>query len=67
MVKAQETLLDHLGIKKLLCATGGSMGGMQLLEFCTIFPNKTFSQNLSKTGKLSGVKQPKPPEGPCLY
>ena len=27
----------------------------------------TFSQNLSKTGKLSGVKQPKPPEGPCLY
>ena len=43
MVKAQETLLDHLGIEKLLCATGGSMGGMQLLEFCTIFPNKTFS------------------------
>ena len=43
IVKAQETLLDHLGIKKLLCATGGSMGGMQALEFCTIFPNKTFS------------------------
>ena len=43
MVRAQETLLDHLGIEKLLCATGGSMGGMQLLEFCTIFPNKTFS------------------------
>ena len=43
MVKAQEALLDHLGIEKLLCATGGSMGGMQLLEFCTIFPNKTFS------------------------
>ena len=43
MVKAQETLLDHLGIKKLLCATGGSMGGMQLLQFCATFPNKTFS------------------------
>ena len=43
MVKAQETLLDHLGIKKLLCATGGSMGGMQLLQFCTTFPNRTFS------------------------
>ncbi|RPH02827.1 MAG: homoserine O-acetyltransferase [Candidatus Pelagibacter sp. TMED153] len=43
MVKAQEMLLEHLGIEKLLCATGGSMGGMQLLEFCTIFPNKTFS------------------------
>ena len=25
MVKAQESLLEHLGIKKLLCATGGSM------------------------------------------
>ena len=31
MVRAQETLLENLGIKKLLCATGGSMGGMQLL------------------------------------
>ena len=43
IVKAQETLLDYLGIKKLLCATGGSMGGMQLLQFCAIFPDKTFS------------------------
>ncbi len=43
MVKAQEALLDHLKIEKLLCATGGSMGGMQSLEFCTMFPNKTFS------------------------
>ena len=32
MVRAQESLLEHLGIKKLLCATGGSMGGMQLLQ-----------------------------------
>ena len=29
MVRAQQSLLEHLGIKKLLCATGGSMGGMQ--------------------------------------
>ena len=43
MVKAQETLLDHLGVEKLLCATGGSMGGMQLLQFCVTFPNRTFS------------------------
>ena len=43
MVKAQESLLEHLGIKKLLCATGGSMGGMQLLQFCATFPDKTFS------------------------
>ena len=43
MVRAQETLLEYLGIKKLLCATGGSMGGMQLLQFCATFPDKTFS------------------------
>ena len=43
MVRAQESLLDHLGIKKLLCATGGSMGVMQLLQFCATFPDKTFS------------------------
>jgi homoserine O-acetyltransferase len=43
IVRAQESLLDHLGINKLLCATGGSMGGMQLLQFCATFPDKTFS------------------------
>ena len=43
IVKAQESLLDYLGIKKLLCAAGGSMGGMQLLQFCATFPDKTFS------------------------
>ena len=43
IVKAQETLLDYLGIKKLLCATGGSMGGMQALQFCATFPDRTFS------------------------
>ena len=43
IVRAQESLLDHLCIKKLLCATGGSMGGMQLLQFCATFPDKTFA------------------------
>ena len=43
MVKAQESLLDHFKIDKLLCALGGSMGGMQLLQFCASFPDRTFS------------------------
>jgi len=43
MVKAQEALLDHFKIDKLLCALGGSMGGMQLLQFCASFPDRTFS------------------------
>ncbi|MDC0513808.1 homoserine O-acetyltransferase [Pelagibacteraceae bacterium] len=43
MVKAQEAILDHFKIKKLLSVLGGSMGGMQLLQFCALFPNKSFS------------------------
>ena len=43
MVRAQETLLEHLGINKLLSVLGGSMGGMQLLQFCALYPKKTFS------------------------
>ncbi len=33
MVNVQVQLLDHLGIEQLLCAAGGSMGGMQALEW----------------------------------
>jgi homoserine O-acetyltransferase len=33
MVEAQRHLVDHLGIEKLLCVTGGSMGGMQALQW----------------------------------
>jgi homoserine O-acetyltransferase/O-succinyltransferase len=39
MVKAQKRLIDHLGIKKLFCVVGGSMGGMQTLEWCRIHPD----------------------------
>ena len=38
MVKAQKKLIDHLGIKKLLAVIGGSMGGMQALEWTLQFP-----------------------------
>ena len=43
MVKAQKYLLDHLDIKKLLAVTGGSMGGMQVLQFTSLYPDKTHS------------------------
>ena len=38
MVVAQKALLDHLGIDKLLAVVGGSIGGMQLLEWCIRYP-----------------------------
>ena len=43
MVKAQKILLDYLGIKKLLAITGGSMGGMQVLQFVSLFPDIAYS------------------------
>ena len=43
MVKTQALLLDYLGIEKLFCAIGGSMGGMQVLEWAERFPERLFS------------------------
>jgi len=43
MVTAQESLLDYFKIEKLLCVMGGSMGGMQVLQFCSSFPDRAFS------------------------
>jgi len=38
MVRAQKALMDHLGIKKILSMTGGSMGGMQVLQWAVQYP-----------------------------
>src|SRR5665213_2625799 len=38
MVRAQRHLIDHLGIETLFCAIGGSMGGMQVLQFAASYP-----------------------------
>lgn len=40
MVRAQTRLIDHLGIEKLLCVAGGSMGGMQVLEWAAHHPER---------------------------
>lgn len=39
MVRAQRLLIDALGIKRLLSVMGGSMGGMQVLEWATQHPD----------------------------
>ncbi|MFO8053470.1 MAG: homoserine O-acetyltransferase, partial [Candidatus Omnitrophota bacterium] len=43
MVSAQKKLIDHLGIKKLLSVAGGSMGGMQVLEWFSSYPKSLYS------------------------
>ena len=40
MVKAQNMLLNQLGIKNIFCVIGGSMGAMQALEWSYRFPEK---------------------------
>lgn len=40
MVRAQAAFLDQLGIERLLCASGGSLGGMQALEWAVQFPRR---------------------------
>jgi homoserine O-acetyltransferase len=43
MVRAQKRLIDHLGIRRLLAVTGGSMGGMQVLEWAASFGDSVFA------------------------
>ncbi|MFS0738047.1 homoserine O-acetyltransferase [Sphingomonas sp. 1P06PA] len=40
MVRAQAMLLDHLGIERLAAVVGGSMGGMQVLQWAATFPDR---------------------------
>src|SRR6186997_2611291 len=43
MVRAQAMLLDHLGIESLFAVAGGSMGGMQVLQWAASYPERVFS------------------------
>ncbi|MFW6107214.1 MAG: homoserine O-acetyltransferase MetX [bacterium] len=43
MVRAHKHLLDHLGIERLLAVVGGSMGGMEVLEWAIACPDRVWS------------------------
>jgi homoserine O-acetyltransferase len=43
MVRAQKRLIDHLGITRLFAVLGGSMGGMQVLQWAALYPDAVFA------------------------
>jgi homoserine O-acetyltransferase/O-succinyltransferase len=50
MVRAQAALLDALGIDEILCVIGGSMGGMQVLQWASSYPDRVVSAIPMATG-----------------
>jgi homoserine O-acetyltransferase len=50
MVRAQAMLLDHLGIDTLFAVAGGSMGGMQVLQWAASYPERVFAALPIATG-----------------
>jgi homoserine O-acetyltransferase len=54
MVRAQKRLIDHLGIEQLLCVVGGSMGGMQVLQWAVSYPDAVkLAIPIASTARLS--------------
>jgi homoserine O-acetyltransferase len=43
MVRAQKRLIEHLGIERLFAVMGGSMGGMQVLQWAAQYPDAVFA------------------------
>jgi len=43
MVRAQKRLIEHLGIERLFAVLGGSMGGMQVLQWAASYPDAVFA------------------------
>jgi homoserine O-acetyltransferase/O-succinyltransferase len=57
MVDVQRHLLDHLGIERLLSVAGGSMGGMQALQWVSSYPERILSAIPIATGLKHSPQQ----------
>jgi homoserine O-acetyltransferase len=55
MVRAQAQLLDHLEIAKVHCVVGGSIGGMQALQWAVDFPDRVEGCVAIGTAPLSAM------------
>ena len=56
MVESQRIVLQHLGITKLRAIAGGSLGGMQVLLWCAMYPEMTESIIAMATGAAVPVQ-----------
>ena len=63
MVRAQAMLLDQLGIETLFSVVGGSMGGMQVLQWAATYPERVFSALPIATGAAPFVAEHRLPRG----
>ncbi len=57
MTVTQKYLIDHLGIEKLLCCAGGSMGGLLALQWTILFPDSVESCILIATNYKHTAQQ----------
>lgn len=57
MVRSQARLADHVGVDRWLAVVGGSMGGMQVLEWGVMFPDRVRSLVAMATTAAAGAWQ----------
>ena len=63
MVRAQKMLIDHLGIARLFAVLGGSMGGMQVLQWAASYPDAVFAALPIAVRRLSLGAEHRVPRG----
>lgn len=57
MVRAQRAVADHLGVDRWLTVIGGSMGGMQVLEWGVLYPGRVRSLIPIATAAAASAQQ----------
>lgn len=57
MVRTQALLADQLGITRFKAVVGGSMGGMQALEWATMFPDRVGAVVMASTTASASAQQ----------
>lgn len=57
VVRTQRSLADHLGVHRWAAVVGGSMGGMQALEWAVMFPDRVRTVGLLATTAAASAHQ----------